>query len=294
MAENKKVIDKKETKSVISSEVEKSVKTNKIPPKGTSFSEAAATSSKVSRNNKKATAKETGGLTVTTYSLLGKDAGTLDLPKEIFGAEVNTGLLSQALRVFQNNQKGHFGNTKTRGEVEGSTRKTYAQKGTGRARHGGIRAPIFVGGGIAMGPKARKDTMDLPQKMRRAALISALSLKTAESAISAISGIDKATGKTKEFVQLAARIMNQESSRKIKSIMIVGDNTMENAARAVKNITGVEFVTADNLNVFEVIKHNSIVLTKEAIEKLQKRLLGKEENSKHEARNKHKIRMFKI
>ena len=82
---------------------------------------------------------------------------------------MNEILLAQAMRVYLNNQKAHHSNAKTRGEVTGSTRKIYAQKGTGRARHGGIRAPIFVGGGITFAPKFRKVTLDLPQKMKELA-----------------------------------------------------------------------------------------------------------------------------
>src|SRR3989344_1873864 len=99
------------------------------------------------------------------------------LPKEIFGQEVNTKLLAQAMRVYMTNLKKFTASTKTRGEVRGSTAKIYRQKGTGRARHGAITAPIFVGGGIVFGPKPRKVVLDLPKKMKKAALLAALSDK---------------------------------------------------------------------------------------------------------------------
>ncbi|MBI2595903.1 50S ribosomal protein L4 [Candidatus Daviesbacteria bacterium] len=220
--------------------------------------------------------KTTSNLSIPVYSLAGsKTAASLALPKEIFGAKVNKALLAQAMRVYLNNQKSHWSNTKTRGEVKGSTRKIFKQKGTGRARHGAIRAPIFVGGGIALGPKNRKVVLDLPAKMKNAALVSALAQKADEKQVLGISGLDKASGKTKEMIGLVTRVQSQESSK--KSILIVVGEKIENAARAVRNITGVDLLQFDQINAYEVIKHQSLVLTKEAVEKLQGRLLGKKE-----------------
>ncbi len=206
-------------------------------------------------------------LNITTLSLAGVKGTDMALPKELFGAEVNDALLGQAMRVYNNNLRGHFSNTKTRGEVEGSTRKIYAQKGTGRARHGAVRAPIFVGGGIALGPKSRKTVMDLPKKMKKAALISALSYKAKAGEIVAVSNLDKATGKTKEMAGLVKKISK-------KSILIIADGKMDLAQRAMGNLKGVEWVNAGELNAYEVIKHQCLVLTREAVEKLQKKLLS--------------------
>lgn len=210
------------------------------------------------------------GLSVPVYSLLGKAAGSLDLPKSVFGVEVNKALLNQALRVYLNNQKGHFSNTKTRGEVEGSTRKIYAQKGTGRARHGGIRAPIFVGGGIALGPKSRQVVLELPKKMKKASLISSLSQKLLDKQIFGISGFEKVTGKTAE---LAKFVKNIEK----KSALIVTDKVSDLAQRAVSNLKTVNLITAAELNTLEVIKAQSLIFTKEAVEALEKKVSGKKE-----------------
>lgn len=230
---------------------------------------------------KKTTVKKTGGLSVPVYSLLGKlEAGTMDLPAELFGAKVNKALLSQALRVYLNNQKGHFSNTKTRGQVEGSTRKIYAQKGTGRARHGGIRAPIFVGGGIALGPTTRKTQMDLPKKIKKAALISALSSKNADQGILGVSGFEKAVGKTKEMAKLITKIKNDD---KRGQILIVTDKTIEMVNRSLRNIQGVDVMTATDINAYEVIAHRSLILTREAVETLHARLIKLD--SKEEMKN---------
>src|SRR3989338_11409930 len=145
---------------------------------------------------------EGSSLSIPVYSLAGKETGVLALPKEIFAAKVSKSLLAQAVRVYATNQKSLLASTKTRGEVEGSTAKIYRQKGTGRARHGAIRAPIFVGGGITFGPKPRKVRLILPQKMKKAALIAALSVKLADKNVIGLSGLDKASGKTKEMAKL--------------------------------------------------------------------------------------------
>lgn len=212
-------------------------------------------------------AKTTLNLLVPVYSLAGNAVGTMSLPKEIFGVKVNTNLLAQAMRVYMNNQKGHFSNTKTRGEVEGSTRKIYAQKGTGRARHGSIRAPIFVGGGIALGPKSRKVILDLPKKMKKASLISALAQKMSEKQILGLSGLDKSSGKTSEMAKLFNKLEK-------KSILIIGDKNLDNTQRSVRNIQGLSFLSVDQINAYEIVKHQSLILTKEAVDKLQIRLIS--------------------
>lgn len=205
--------------------------------------------------------KKTTGFSVPVYSLTGRATGTMVLPKEIFGAKINKNLLSQAIRVYETNQKSHFAKTKTRGEVRGSTAKIYKQKGTGRARHGAVRAPIFVGGGITFGPKPRKVRLTLPQKMKKAALISALSSKMAEKQILGLSGLEKATGKTKEMAKLTKNL-------KLKTALIV--TSEKNVSRAVKNIPGIFTQAVSQLNAYEILKHQNLILTKAALEGLKK------------------------
>lgn len=206
-------------------------------------------------------AKTTTKFSIPVYSLTGRAAGTMALPKEIFGAKINKNLLAQAVRVYETNQKGHFGSTKTRGEVQGSTAKIYRQKGTGRARHGAIRAPIFVGGGITFGPKPRKVRLTLPQKMKKAALISALSSKMADKQILGLSGLEKATGKTKEMAKLLDKLA-------VKNGLII--TSEKNVSRAVRNISGIFTQAVSQINAYEVLKHQKLLLTKEALEGIKK------------------------
>jgi large subunit ribosomal protein L4 len=249
------------------------VETKKVAPKVTTakvVKESSAVSSQPSEKKTesvgpKTEAKKTKtlNLSVPMYTLAGAVTENLSLPKEIFGVKVNKSLLAQAMRVYSTNEKGHFSNTKTRGEVEGSTRKIFKQKGTGNARHGAIRAPIFVGGGIALGPKSRKTILDLPKKMRRAALVSALSLKALEGEILGVSDLDKVTGKTKQIAKLVEKIAR-------KSVLIVDGAKNEKAGRASHNLGRVHFATADQLNAFEVIRYQRVMLTQAAVDRLLK------------------------
>jgi large subunit ribosomal protein L4 len=218
-------------------------------------------------------ATKTEAVAVTTYSLLGKEAGTLELPKAIFEGEINKALIAQAIRVYTNNEKGHFSNTKTRGEVTGSTRKIYKQKGTGRARHGSIMAPIFVGGGIALGPKSRITNMELPKKMKKAALVAALREKYQTKELSGVD-LGKLSGKTKEVGGFLKGVNQQISSNKKTALIVVGEAN-ELVQRATRNVQGLSVMTADEINVFEVIKHQSIFMTLDSVTKLEARLVAK-------------------
>ena len=217
-------------------------------------------SSKTPRNDDK---RPTRGLSVPIYSLSGRAAGTLALPKEIFGQNINKNLLAQAVRVYMTNQKQFTASTKTRGEIRGSTAKIYRQKGTGRARHGSIRAPIFVGGGIVFGPKPREVKLSLPQKMKKAALISALSSKVADKNVVGLTGIEKASGKTKQIFQLLSKIT--EKGKKQPSVLILTGEIKNNVVRAVRNIHGVDVLPANLINAYEVLRHETLMLTKEAV-----------------------------
>ena len=165
------------------------------------------------------------------------------------------------------NQKTHPGSTKTRGEVKGSTAKIYRQKGTGRARHGAIRAPIFVGGGITFGPKPRKASLNLPQKMKKAALISALSSKMSDKLVAGVSGIEKTTGKTKEVVKFLEKVKSHGLISK-NALFITGEK-VDTAVRAARNIPGVSVLSVNQLNAYEVYKHNNLLICKEALEKFK-------------------------
>lgn len=206
--------------------------------------------------------RQTNNLSIPVYSLAGRATGTLSLPKEIFGQKINKQLLAQAVRVYTTNQKNFTAHTKTRGEVKGSTAKIYRQKGTGRARHGAIRAPIFVGGGIVFGPRVRKVRLNLPQRMKRKALISALSAKLIDKEIMGLSGLDKVSGKTREVANLLQKLA-------IGNALIVTGEKQDKVVRAARNIKGVSVLSANLINAYEVLRHHMLLLTREAADKLE-------------------------
>ncbi len=208
------------------------------------------------------------------YDTTGTVVDTIDLPKNIFGTKVNKALIAQAVRVYLANKRSGTASTKTRGEVRGSTRKIYKQKGTGRARHGSKRAPIFVHGGIVFGPRPKDYSLSLPKKMRKAALFSALSAKYQESEIKVVSGLESLGPKTKVMVQVIEKLgMNNHK----KNILIVlpkyevhAKKSVDAVMKASRNIQGVEYMVASQLNTYDVLKHRTLLFMKEAIQTLEK------------------------
>lgn len=214
----------------------------------------------------KAKTLKRGSLVTDIYDIKGKVVGQVDLPKEIFDAKINPKLMAQAVRVYLANQRKGTASTKTRGEVAGSTRKIYRQKGTGRARHGSIRAPIFVHGGVVFGPTPRDFSLNLPKKMRRLALVSALSAKQKEGEIKVIAGIEKIEPKTKHVVEI---MENLNLNTPKKKILIVLPQKIENIKRAARNIQGLEVKLINNLNTYEVLNNRFLLFTQSAVEAMR-------------------------
>lgn len=204
-----------------------------------------------------------GSLTVDVYDIKGKVVDKVQLPNEFFGAKINNQLMAQAVRVYLANQRRGTVSTKTRGEVKGSTRKIYRQKGTGRARMGSIRSPIRVHGGLAHGPKPRDYSLKLPQKMKQASLVSALSGKLKAGEVKVVKGLEKISPKTK----VAASVLeNLGFNTKQKSVLLVLPQKLENIKRASKNIKGVDILLANQLNTYEVLRSKSLLFTKQAVD----------------------------
>ena len=207
--------------------------------------------------------KKVAGLKVEVVDAAGKVVETMELPKEVFGAKINSVLMAQAVRVWLANQRLGTASTKTRGEVDGSTRKIYRQKGTGRARHGGVRAPIFVKGGIAHGPKPRDYSLTLSKSMRKAALFSALSAKVQAGEISVMAGLSK----MEKTSAMANALMHGGYSKKGTTLFVLPEHT-EKVYKAARNLVGVTVIPASLLNTYEVLKAKRIVLMQEAVAKI--------------------------
>ncbi|MEK7565426.1 MAG: 50S ribosomal protein L4 [Patescibacteria group bacterium] len=177
-----------------------------------------------------------------------------NLPKEIFKVKVRPALLAQSVRVYLANQRQGTQSTKTRSEVAGTTKKVYRQKGTGGARHGDRKAPIYVGGGIAFGPKPRDFSLKLSQKMRHLALLGALSLAAKDKKLQVVSGLEKVSGKTKDAAKFLKDFPN-------KSILIVVNGFQKNTFQSFRNIKNLTVLPYNQLNAYEVLKAKTIFLS---------------------------------
>lgn len=252
--------------------VKKTIKVSRPTIKVSETTKRSETPEKSIKSSLKTGKKETN-LEVAVYDVKGKSTETMSLPKEIFGMKVNRILMAQAVRIYLANQRQGNASTKTRGEVTGSTRKIYQQKGTGRARHGGIRAPIFVHGGIAHGPKLQDHSLKLPRKMKRAALGSALSAQMQDNNIKVIQELGSIEAKTKTMVKLLHSI-----GIKNEKVLLILPGNVENVYKAARNIPNVSVTASDRLNTYEVLNNPTLLFMLEAIESLQKHF-GKEKTA---------------
>ena len=195
----------------------------------------------------------------------GKKAGSADLADDIFGLEPRADILHRVVRWQRNKAQAGTHKVKTRSETSYSTKKIYRQKGTGGARHGDRNAPIFRGGGIYKGPTPRSHGHDLPKKFRKLGLKHALSAKVAEGSLVVIDTAE-ADGKT---AALAKQIKNLGWKR---ALVIDGAEVNEGFAQAARNISGLDVLPSQGANVYDILKRDTLVLTKAGVEALEARL----------------------
>jgi len=204
-------------------------------------------------------------LSVPVYGLTGERKGSITLPESVFGGKINTKLMAQAVRVYQVNQRQGTASTKSRGEINLTKAKWYRQKGTGRARHGAQSAPIFVGGGVAFGPRPRKFELKMSKQMRRKALASSLAQVLAEDKLKVVE-LNGSTGKTQQIYKMFKK-MNIVTNRGKDNILFIPQ--MSEAKRAATNIEGVEIFNATGINTYAVLHSKNIVIEKQAIKDLE-------------------------
>ena len=199
------------------------------------------------------------------YGLDGKVSSSISLPGEIFGVKVSPKLITQAVRVYLANQRLGTHSTKTRSMVKGSTRKIYRQKGTGRARHGDIKAPIFVGGGVAHGPNQVDNSLNMPANMKKVALFGVLSEKLKAGKLKVVSGFMRVNGKTKEIAAALSKLIGEKN---IRNTMLLTPNKINSLYLAGRNIEGLTMREANLANTYEVLQNNGILLMEESIKTL--------------------------
>ena len=206
-----------------------------------------------------------GTIQIPLYNAEAKVEKNIDLQKDIFAEEENPSLIAQYVRVYMANQRQGSASTKLRSEVIGSTRKIYRQKGTGNARHGSKKAPIFVGGGVTFGPKPRDFSLKMNSKQKRKALFSALSMRVKEGAISGfVNEILDVGIKTKTMSNLLKSLNFQDQ----KVLVVIPKGEKNGFVLSLRNIPGVEVVSASTINPYQVLANKSILFVESALEVL--------------------------
>jgi len=213
--------------------------------------------------------KSEKNLSILVYGVDGEQEKILTLPKEIFGIKVNPKVLAQYVRVYLINQRQGTASTKTRSEVTGSTRKIYRQKGTGKARHGDIKAPIFVGGGIVGGPKPKHYHASINKKVKKLAMIMALSDKEKNKTVFGLSDKFKdIDGKTKTIADFFKKI-NCVSE---KIIILLPNMKKNNLILAARNIPKVEISDVMSVNPYQLLNADKVFFLEESLNVLSDRL----------------------
>ena len=199
---------------------------------------------------------------VSVYNMEGKEVDSIELDDAIFNVEVNEHLVHMAvLNQLANNRQGTQ-KAKTRSEVRGGGRKPWRQKGTGHARQGSIRAPQWTGGGVVFAPVPRDYSMKMNKKEKRAALKSALTSRVQENKIVVVDELKMDEIKTKKFAKVMSNLKVD------KALVVLADND-KNVVASAKNIPSVKTASTDTINVYDILKYNKLVLTKDAVKNIQ-------------------------
>ena len=200
---------------------------------------------------------------IDVYDIEGKKVNDVELNEDIFGIIPNEELVHSVIVNYLANQRQGTQSTKTRAEVRGGGKKPWRQKGTGRARQGSIRAPQWVKGGIALGPKPRSYKYTVNKKERRLAIKSLLSSKVLEKELTVVDKLELAEIKTKTMVKALADLKVEG-----KTLIVLPENN-KNVLMSARNIEGVKTITLNNINVFDLLKYNNLVLPLETVKKIE-------------------------
>ena len=200
---------------------------------------------------------------VDVYDIKGKKVSDIELADSVFGIEPNENIVHAVLVNYLANQRQGTQSTKTRAEVRGGGKKPWRQKGTGRARQGSIRAPQWIKGGIALGPKPRSYKYTVNKKEKRLAIKSVLSSKVLEKELTVLDKIELKEIKTKSMVKALSALKLEG-----KTLIVLPENNT-NVVMSARNIEGVKTISANNINVFDLLKYNNLVLPVDTVKKLE-------------------------
>jgi large subunit ribosomal protein L4 len=218
--------------------------------------------------------------TVDVYNLKREKVGTLELADEVFATEVKEHLFYEVVKAQLASKRQGTASAKNRAAVSGSTKKIYKQKGTGRARHGSIRAPVFVGGGQAHPPRPRDWSYRPPRKVRIGALRSALSKFHKEGRLLVVDRFELPEIKTKGVLQALDALKAERHT------LVVDDASNEKLRLSIRNLADHQFLPPEGVNLYDLLRHDTLVLSKDAAKKLESRCLGKGEGASENATSK--------
>ena len=200
---------------------------------------------------------------IDVYNVEGKKVSTVDLKEEVFWIEPNEAVVHSVLVNYLANQRQGTQNTKTRAEVRGGGRKPWRQKGTGRARQGSIRAPQWIKGGIALGPRPRSYKYTVNKKERRLAIKSLLSSKVLENELTVVDALKFDEIKTKQMVNALTKLKLEGKT------LIVLPEKNENVQKSARNIKNVKTLQVNTINVYDLLKYKNLVITLDTVKKLE-------------------------
>jgi large subunit ribosomal protein L4 len=209
---------------------------------------------------------------VDVKNISGQSVGSIDLDDSVFGAEVHEHLLWEVVKWQLAKRRAGTASTKRLGEVRGSSKKVWKQKGTGQARQGSRQSPHFVGGGSVFGPKPRDYGYEMPRKAKKTALRSALSLRASENKLVVVDAFDT-DGKTKTVASAlntlgATAPKGNKNKKKTTKALIVDAKTNANLVRGAKNLAASQWLAPEGINVYDILRHETLVLTKAAVESI--------------------------
>ncbi len=203
------------------------------------------------------------------YNQKGEEKGKIKLPKEIFEVSLNSDLLHQVVVFQKGNRRQKSAEAKGRAEVRGGGRKPWRQKGTGRARHGSIRSPLWKGGGVTFGPtEEKKIKKRIPKKMRRKALLMALSSKARDKEIIILDKLEVEKGKTKEFMDILNNLKIGDGN-----LLVVVPEKEDKIVKASRNIPGKKTVRAEDLNALDILNFKNMMMPKQSLKVIKENFI---------------------
>ncbi len=206
---------------------------------------------------------------VNVYNQKAEAVGDIKLSDKVFGLKTNEALVHQAMVTQMANERQNLAHTKDRSEVRGGGRKPWAQKGTGRARAGSNRSPIWMGGGVTFGPRSERNyKKQINKKMKQKALLMVLSDKVANNSLTVIESFDIKEFKTKTIDSLLKKINDKKDEK--RSVLIINDKKDEKTKYSSKNLVGVKYINIDNLNIVDLLAKRGVVISKDSIKIIEK------------------------